>query len=107
MNGKTDKRSDVKIEPPRKVAAGLPAIVETVRHVVGKAGLYRGTAALLKVNQLSGFDCPGCAWPEPAAGRKHAEFCENGAKAGADEAMQTCIDGEFFARWSVAQGSIK
>ena len=32
------------------------------------------------MNQPDGFDCPGCAWPDP----KHTssfEFCENGAKA--------------------------
>ena len=42
---------------------------------------------LLRLNQADGFDCPGCAWPDPDPDHRHtAEFCENGAKAVAEEA---------------------
>ena len=44
--------------------------------------------ALARLNQRHGFDCPGCAWPEEHGGRKLAEFCENGAKAVAEEATK-------------------
>ncbi len=44
-------------------------------------GAVRTAAALARLNQRHGFDCPGCAWPEEDGGRKLAEFCENGAKA--------------------------
>ncbi len=86
-----------------KSAAGARAVVESVRHAVGKAGVVRGTSALLTVNQPGGFDCPGCAWPEDRAAGKRVEFCENGAKAVADEATRARVDRAFFARWSLEQ----
>ena len=49
------------------VAGGLPAVVSSMRHALGEAGVVRGTRLLLKLNQVDGFDCPGCAWPEPGA----------------------------------------
>ena len=91
------------VTDPPDAAAGKPAIVEVLRQVVAKPGLARGVESLLKMNQAGGFDCPGCAWPEDVADRKHAEFCENGAKAFADEAMRRTIDAEFFAEHSVAE----
>ena len=52
---------------------------------------------------MGGFDCPGCAWPDPDPEHRTAfEFCENGAKAVADEAMKRKVDAAFFARHSVA-----
>ena len=60
-------------------------------------GVRRTALTLLRVNQPSGFDCPGCAWPDP--GHTHtAEFCENGAKAVAEEATLRRVDRDFFAR---------
>src|SRR6185369_7783658 len=59
-------------------------------------------AALARLNQRKGFDCPGCAWPEEHGGRKFAEFCENGAKAVAEEATKRVVTPEFFARHSIA-----
>ncbi|HKR02650.1 MAG TPA: FdhF/YdeP family oxidoreductase, partial [Pyrinomonadaceae bacterium] len=58
---------------------------------------------LLAVNQKDGFDCPGCAWPEPDGERSHAEFCENGAKAVAEEATLARVTPEFFREWSVSE----
>ena len=55
----------------------------------------------LAVNQKSGFDCQSCAWPSPDGKRHRFEFCENGAKAIADEGMNRVIGGEFFAEWSI------
>ncbi|HEY0651153.1 MAG TPA: CbbBc protein, partial [Phenylobacterium sp.] len=72
--------------PPYAPAAGgwgsLKAVGEVLvdQHVVVEGG-----RTLLHANQPDGFDCPGCAWPDP----KHTssfEFCENGAKAVAWEA---------------------
>ena len=65
-------------------------------------GLVRGARTLLQINQPNGFDCPGCAWPEPDSERSHFEFCENGAKHVADEATTKSITPEFFKKWSVA-----
>jgi len=54
------------------------------------------------VNQKEGFDCPGCAWPDPEH-RTTFEFCENGAKAVADEAMKANVSPTFFSRYSIQE----
>lgn len=83
-------------------AAGVKAVIKTGEYALGRAGVWAGTKALLKVNQLDGFDCQSCAWPNPDTDRHTFEFCENGAKAVADEAMTGRVDRSFFARHSVA-----
>src|SRR5687767_1024167 len=85
-----------------KSAGGLPAIVATVKTLSAETGLIRGARTMLKVNQVGGIDCPGCAWPEPDKHRSHFEFCENGAKHIADEATTKRVTPEFFQQWSVA-----
>jgi molybdopterin-dependent oxidoreductase alpha subunit len=94
--------SEERFSKPKEQAGGLPAVASSLRHVFGKAGVVRGTKALLDLNQAGGFDCPSCAWPDPDRDRSHAEFCENGAKAIASEAMAKTIGREFFAAHSVA-----
>ncbi|HEY1123853.1 MAG TPA: FdhF/YdeP family oxidoreductase, partial [Haloferula sp.] len=94
--------NDEHFSRPKEYAAGLPAVTSSLRHVFGKAGVVRGTKALLDLNQAGGFDCPSCAWPDPDRDRSHAEFCENGAKAIASEAMAKTIGRDFFAAHSVA-----
>ena len=91
---------DLKRTSSAKVAGGWGAFKSTVRHVREEAGLLRGTKALTSVNQVGGFDCPGCAWPEPQH-RSSFEFCENGAKAIASEATTRRVTHEFFAKHSV------
>ena len=86
-----------------KVAGGVPAILATIRTLSEEMGLVRGARTMLKVNQVGGVDCPGCAWPEPDRERSHFEFCENGAKHVADEATSKRITPEFFQKWSVAE----
>ena len=92
----------VQIEPIKKVAGGLPAVVEAMKSAWSEMGAVRGTRMLLQLNQMGGFDCPGCAWPEPDKERSHAEFCENGAKHVAAEATTKKLTAEFFKQWSVA-----
>ena len=85
-------------------AAGAGALISTLKHVAKGSGILRGTATLLRMNQVEGFDCPGCAWPEPDPSvRSRAEFCENGAKAVAAEATTKRIDAEFFREWSISK----
>ena len=96
----TDKDDDDE-GGPAESAAGVPAVVEVLRHIVSKPGLIRGATSLLKMNQVEGFDCPGCAWPEDSLKRKRAEFCENGAKAFAGEATRKRIKADFFERYSI------
>ena len=91
----------IKITQPPKTSAGLTGVVTAVRHVVKEMG-WGGLTTLPKVNQVRGFDCPGCAWPDPDDKRSLlAEFCENGAKAVAEEATLKRADPAFFAQHSV------
>jgi molybdopterin-dependent oxidoreductase alpha subunit len=89
--------AELEIGTPKQVAAGVKAVAVASEHVLGQAGAARGTRALFRINQVDGFDCPGCAWPEPSD-RSHFEFCENGAKAVAEEATRDTVTREFFAR---------
>ena len=66
-------------------------------------GVSRGVRALLAVNQHDGFDCQSCAWPSPDGERHTFEFCENGAKAVADEATPRRCGRDFFRSHSVAE----
>ncbi|MGR4883752.1 FdhF/YdeP family oxidoreductase [Streptomyces sp. LARHCF249] len=89
------------VAPPKHAAAGLPAIGHTLKIAQQQMGLARTARTLLKVNQKDGFDCPGCAWPE--GDKRHtAEFCENGAKAVAEEATLRRVTPEFFAAHPLA-----
>src|SRR5262245_6249617 len=88
---------------PEHEAAGVTAVMVSLRRGVAEMGPVRTAAALSRLNQRHGFDCPGCAWPEEHGGRKLAEFCENGAKAVAEEATKRTVTPEFFARHSVAE----
>ena len=88
------------MRPPKHHAVGIPAIANSVRFVGEQAGARRGLPLLRAINQVGGFDCPGCAWPEPDH-RHPAEFCENGAKAVAEESTRRRVGPEFFARHSV------
>lgn len=87
---------------PRSVAGGKDAVVSALAHVHGEAGFLRGSLLLTKVNQPGGFDCPGCAWPEPEKGASLLEFCENGAKTIAAEATRRRAGPAFFARTTLA-----
>ncbi|RFU85279.1 hypothetical protein DY218_18470 [Streptomyces triticagri] len=89
------------VEEPQHAAAGLPAVGHTLRMARQQMGVRRTALTLLRVNQKDGFDCPGCAWPEPEH-RHRAEFCENGAKAVAEEATLRRVTPEFFAAHPVA-----
>ncbi|MGW5049076.1 FdhF/YdeP family oxidoreductase [Streptomyces griseoluteus] len=86
---------------PKHAAAGLPAVGHSLKIAQQQMGVRRTALTLLRVNQKDGFDCPGCAWPEPEH-RHMAEFCENGAKAVAEEATLRRVTPEFFAAHPVA-----
>ncbi|HEY6760401.1 MAG TPA: FdhF/YdeP family oxidoreductase [Baekduia sp.] len=92
----------LKVSGPSAHAAGVPAVLSALRHGLREMGAGRTARTLALVNQDRGFDCMGCAWPDPAK-RHHAEFCENGAKAVAEEATRLRADPELFAQWSVAE----
>lgn len=90
-----------RVEPAQHAAAGLPAVAHGLLVAQQQMGVRRTAQTLLKVNQKNGFDCPGCAWPE--GDKRHtAEFCENGAKAVAEEATLRRVTPDFFAAHPVA-----
>ncbi len=90
----------LRVTEPSDQAAGIPGVAAALSTSIEQMGVVRTARTLLRINQVDGFDCPGCAWPEP--GTRHlAEFCENGAKAVAEEATTRRIDRAFFAEHDV------
>ena len=95
--------SDKPIFQPNDAPAGgwgaLHAVAKALRE---ESAIVKGGKSLLSMNQPDGFDCPGCAWPDP----KHTssfEFCENGAKAVAWETTKKRVTRELFAAWTVGE----
>ncbi|QSE96052.1 FdhF/YdeP family oxidoreductase [Fulvivirga lutea] len=98
-----EEHTGIKLKEPKKEAGGLSAVVSSMKHVYGEVGVVEGTKVMLRVNQMDGFDCPGCAWPDPDQKRAVVEFCENGAKAVAEEATTERVDAKFFKKYSVEE----
>ena len=94
--------ADLEVSKPKTWAAGVPGVTAALRHSYAQMGVRRTALTLLRVNQKQGFDCPGCAWPE-GDHRHAAEFCENGAKAVAEEATARRVTREFFAEHGVEE----
>ncbi|WP_243074082.1 FdhF/YdeP family oxidoreductase [Microbacterium sp. SS28] len=94
--------SQVRHSGTKKVAVGVPAVLHALQISNDQMGVARSVQALLRVNQKDGFDCPGCAWPEEDK-RHIAEFCENGAKAVAEEATLRRVGPAFFAEHSLEE----
>ena len=90
----------VRVSEPKKVAVGVPAVLHALKIANEQMGVARSVQTLALVNQKDGFDCPGCAWPEEDK-RHIAEFCENGAKAVAEEATLRRVGPAFFAAHSI------
>ena len=73
-----------RIHSYRHPAGGWGALKALGEHLIEQHIPVKGATTLMRMNQPEGFDCPGCAWPDP----KHTssfEFCENGAKAVASQ----------------------
>lgn len=90
-----------RFEPYTAAAAGWGGLISSLKHTAKERDVAGISLALLRVNQKDGFDCPGCAWPEPAH-RSPFEFCENGVKAVAFEATGKRVTPEFFAQHQVS-----
>ncbi|WP_313514525.1 FdhF/YdeP family oxidoreductase [Sphingobacterium sp.] len=94
---------DLKLTPVEKKAAGIPAVLAVFSDLFEEKAVVRAGRALFKVNQMEGFDCPSCAWPDPDDERSVlGEYCENGAKAVAEEATSKRVTPQFFKENSVA-----
>ena len=89
----------LRLKPRATLAGGLPAVKSAIAHMQRALGVVSGLKTMARVNQFDGFDCPGCAWPDPDTHRsKLGEYCENGAKAVAEEATNRRVDAEFFGQ---------
>lgn len=84
-----------------KSAAGVKAVYISLQQIFSRMSVKNSFKVLSKLNQKEGIDCPGCAWPDPSHRSKLGEFCENGVKAIAEEAMERKADIDFFAKYSV------
>src|ERR1044072_9169682 len=83
------EEDELVVSEPEDHAAGGKAVAVSMGRALHHMGPARTARTLLKLNQTNGFDCMSCAWPDPDPDhRHHAEFCENGAKAVAEEATQ-------------------
>ena len=93
---------ELKVVPPKLVAAGIPGVYHGVKSILGEMPVFRAFKALHSLNQKQGYDCPGCAWPDPDGERSSiGEYCENGIKAIAEEATTKKITADFFSKNSV------
>ncbi len=97
-----DPQDDLTVSPPKTSAAGLPAVAHAMQYSLEQTTVRRTTLTLLNLNQVKGFDCPGCAWPEPDHRHKN-EYCENGAKHINDEATTRRVTRDFFAQHSIEE----
>lgn len=88
---------------PPTAAAGTKAVVNSVKMALKVMKPWKALTLGKQLNQRGGIDCPGCAWPDPAKRSRLGEFCENGVKAIAEEAMDASADPTFFAKYSVQE----
>ena len=97
-----EKLTGIQLTEVPKSSVGIKAIASALSHIKDEVGILKGIGLLKKVNQKDGFDCPGCAWPDPDEKRAFlAEYCENGAKAVAEEATKNIVSPLFFATHAV------
>jgi hypothetical protein len=69
----------LKVTPPKQWATGVPAVTHAIQYSLEENSIRRTAINLFSINQANGVDCPGCAWPEPAPGKRHMqEYCEAG-----------------------------
>ena len=98
------KQTEIRLTEVPKTAVGVKAIASALSHIKNEVGVFKGIQLLSKINQKEGFDCPGCAWPDPDDKRAFlAEYCENGAKAVAEEATKNKVSPMFFATNSILE----
>ena len=104
MAADSSNDEELKVTPPKQWATGVPAVAHALEYSLEQTSPRRTALTLLSINQANGTDCPGCAWPEPEAGKRHInEYCENGAKHINDEATTRRITREFFREHSIPE----
>ncbi|MFB7275838.1 FdhF/YdeP family oxidoreductase [Streptomyces hydrogenans] len=92
------------VRPYHHPAAGWGAAKSVTRFMLREGALpVDGPRAIMKMNhERTGFDCPGCAWPDDTKGL-HLDICENGIKHVTWEMTRKRVGREFFAAHSVTE----
>lgn len=98
----TAKREVTGIRSYDAPAGGWGALKATAKAVYQQMVAIEAPILLMRTNQPTGFDCPGCAWPDKEH-RSTFQFCENGAKAVTWEATSKRVTPEFFKQYSVTE----
>ncbi len=106
LTGELNFSKDAQFKEPMDYAGGPASVQKALEHSFKEMGVAKGLQGLAKMNQKNGFDCPSCAWPDPEKPKAGAEYCENGAKALADEATNEAIRADFFQKHSVEELSL-
>jgi hypothetical protein len=66
----------LKVTPPEQWATGVPAVMHSLAYSLEQTSLRRTALTLLNINQPNGIDRPGCAWPEPATGKRRRKCAD-------------------------------
>ncbi|MCE0761335.1 FdhF/YdeP family oxidoreductase [Pseudonocardia kujensis] len=104
MDARVDaEESRLRVGRPATHAAGLKAVRVSMARALRQMGPVKSARNLLTLNQVDGFDCMSCAWPDPTDHRHTAEFCENGAKAVSWEGQRARVDAAFFAAHPISE----
>jgi molybdopterin-dependent oxidoreductase alpha subunit len=98
-----DRHTGLTLSERKHRAAGIPAVMQSLAHIHEETGVLDGIKILNRMNQKDGFDCPSCAWPDPKHRSRLGEYCENGAKALAEESTTKRADRAFFAQHAVEE----
>ncbi|MER5597263.1 FdhF/YdeP family oxidoreductase [Streptomyces sp. NPDC002265] len=89
--------------PYHHPAAGWGAAKSVTRVLTRERALVDGPRAIMRMNhENTGFDCPGCAWPDDTKGL-HLDICENGIKHVTWEMTRKRVGREFFAEHTVTE----
>jgi molybdopterin-dependent oxidoreductase alpha subunit len=102
------ENEEILLSKPETVAAGAAALTSSLKHIAREGNATNCSKSLFSLNQVDGYDCPGCAWPDPddASDRSSlGEYCENGVKAIAEETTAERVTPEFLAQHTVEEMS--
>lgn len=96
-------KGEPEFHPYHHPAAGWGAAKSVTQFLLRERELVDGPRAIMKMNhENTGFDCPGCAWPDDTKGLK-LDICENGIKHVSWEMTRRRVDRTFFAEHSVSE----
>ena len=92
----------LEVEAPERAAAGLPAVVASLRHTRDQMGLRRGARTLLRLNQQRGLRLPGLRLARAAQDLTVRVLRERRQGRGLGGARSAGSTGAFFAEHPVS-----